>query len=336
MEEKIVLKFSLVVITFFAVQPLVYAEASDQDKLRALFQHFFKPIKTLDVTDKPLRAKIQLGKTLFYDARLSKTGEYSCNSCHDLKKYGTNGDYFLQQKSNEDALRDVPSIYNKAGLNVLGWTGRHKTLNAYLKYALVNPYEMANDNVQKVVAKINGTKGYKPLIKNAVGSQQLTEQQFIQALVHFINGLLTPAPMDKFMLGDNAALTPVQISGGLMFDKKYCHSCHTGTNLGGRMIQQMGIKEPWPNQRDLGLYLDTQQSSHKMFFRVSTLRNIEKTAPYFHDGSSKRMWDAVKKMARYELGHSMELNDALAIQAFFTGLTGKIPTNYIKKPSIPN
>jgi cytochrome c peroxidase len=128
--RKIVLKFSIVVITILVLQPLVYAKTSDQDKLRSLFQHFFKPIKTLDVTDKQLLAKIQLGKTLFYDTRLSKSGEYSCNSCHDLEKYGTNGYYFLQQKSNNQTMRDVPSIYNKAGLDVLGWTGRHKTLNS--------------------------------------------------------------------------------------------------------------------------------------------------------------------------------------------------------------
>ncbi|MGJ8679618.1 cytochrome-c peroxidase [Paraglaciecola sp.] len=325
------------IVTFFLLIncSFVFGNIPDKDKLRNVYGHFFKPLQAEGDVKKQQLDKILLGKTLFYDPRLSKGGEYSCNGCHDLDNYGSNGQTFLQLKINGLTNRDVPSIYNKAGLTLYGWTGQFKTLSAYIEHALTHPDEMANQDITLVLNKINQLQAYQALSNKAFNVTHLSKQQLIEALVSFINGLVTPAPIDAFMAGDDNALTPEQITGGLLFDRQYCHSCHTGTNFGGRMIQKTGVKETWPNQKDMGLYHDTQRTSHKMFFRVSTLRNIEKTAPYFHDGSSKRMWDAAKKMARYELGREMPLNDALAIQAFFQSLTGDIPRDYIKKPSIP-
>lgn len=324
------------IIAFLVHCPLVYGNTAESHKLKLIFERFFIPLQSAELGDEQQQAKTLLGKTLFYDPRLSQNGEYSCNDCHDLKNYGTNGALFLDLKSKGTISRDVPSLYNKAGLTLFGWTGEHQTLEAYIHQALLSPNEMGNKDITGILSRINQVEAYQVLINNAFENRKLTELQLTQALVHFINGLVTPAPIDAFMSGDNHALTSEQVTGGLLFDSQYCHSCHTGTNLGGRMIQKMGVKESWPNQADLGLYHGTQKRGHKMFFRVSTLRNIEKTAPYFHDASSKRMWDAVKKMARYELGHDMALKDALSIQEFFRALTGKIPNDYIKKPSIPN
>ncbi len=327
---------TIIVLVFLLGQFPASGNAGDAETLRQLFKHFFSPIQLLNNDNPQNQAQVLLGKTLFYDPRLSQSKEYSCNGCHDLNKYGTNGDYFLQLKAENKASRDVPSIYNRAGLEIFGWTGQYQSLAAYINHALLNSKEMANSNLTQIVDRINNIKGYQPLIKNAFDTSLLTEPQISQALEAFLIGLVTPAPIDKFMQGDDSALTSEQLTGGLLFDRQYCHSCHTGTNFGGRMIQKMGVKERWPNQQDLGLYHDTKQSSHKMFFRVSTLRNVEKTAPYFHDGSSKRMWDAAKKMSRYELGIDMPINDALAIHTFFQALTGDIPVTYIEKPSMPN
>lgn len=328
-----VILFAVVSVYFFSF--VAYGQSNDAEQLKYLFQRFFKPIEANTNFTLQEKAKVLLGKSLYYDKRLSNNKQYSCNGCHDLQKYGTNGKYFLALKEKKIAIRDVPTIYNLANFDLLGWTGKHKKLNQKIEGSLLHASEMQNSRLESVINRVNAITGYQPLIKKAFNTNKLSSGQLTEAISFFVQGLVTPAPIDNFMAGNVNALTPQQVAGGLMFDKRYCHSCHTGTNFGGRMIQKMGVKEPWPNQHDLGMYVDTQSISDKMFFRVSPLRNVEKTAPYFHDGSSKRMWDAVKKMGRYELGADISMADALSIQHFFKALTGKIPQKYIAKPVLP-
>ena len=154
-------------------------------------------------------------------------------------------------------------------------------------------------------------------------------------LATFQKGLQTPSPIDEFLSGNTKALTKEQIKGGLLFDSHLCSTCHTGKDFGGQMKQKVGMRTPWPNQRDQGSFYINNDPKFKMVFRVSPLRNVAKTAPYFHDSSSKKLSDAILKMAKYELGQYISQKEADSIATFLTALTGKVPKEYIKKPVIP-
>lgn len=168
------------------------------------------------------------------------------------------------------------------------------------------------------------------MFNNIYATDSITFNNVINAIEVFIKGLVTPAPIDEFIAGNDSALTDVQLQGGLLFNKHSCYSCHTGSNFGGQMIQKVGLIEDWPNQKDLGYFHQKKNSEYKMFFRVSPLRNIAKTAPYFHDASSNKTWDAIQKMGFYERGIKIPENEALKIQAFLESFTGEIPSEYIK------
>lgn len=281
--------------------------------------------------------RIDLGRVLFYDKRLSSNSDRSCNSCHDLKNYGTNGELYKKQREEGTSFRDVPSIYNLGKFILFNWDGSHKTLEAQTAAALKNKYEMDIEKSEEMIARLNALPGYKDLFKKAFPDDEepLTEGNLVKALTEFQRGLVTIAPIDKFLKGDDKALTEKQLKGAWLFDQKSCFACHTGASFGGQMVIKLGITQPWPNQEDTGYFKISGDPKHKMTFRVSPLRNISKTAPYFHDASSKRMWDAIRKMSQYELGQIISVDEVLLIQEFFKCLTGEIPEKYIEKPKMP-
>lgn len=286
---------------------------------------------------KVAKEKIDLGRVLFFDKRLSGESNISCNSCHDLKNYGTNGEHYKKQREDGAAFRDVPSIYNLANFNLFNWDGGLKTIEEQTAAALKNEYEMNMSDAEELLARLKKVDAYQELFKKAFpdATEPVSVENAVKALAEFQKGLVTVAPIDLFLKGDNAALTEKQLKGAQLFDEKSCFACHTGGSFGGQMIIKLGIAEPWPNQKDQGHYDITKDPKHKMTFRVSPLRNVEKTAPYFHDASEKRMWSAIRKMSHFELGQYMSVEEILSIQEFFKSLTGKLPEEYIKEPKVP-
>ena len=286
---------------------------------------------------KKAKEKIDLGRVLFFDKRLSGKSDISCNSCHDLKNYGTNGEHYKKQREDGTVFRDVPSIYNLANFNIFNWDGSHKTLESQTAAALKNEYEMNMSDEVELVKRLKTVAAYEELFKKAFpeDKEPISVKNTVTALTEFQKGLVTVAPIDLFLKGDNKALTEKQLKGAQLFDEKSCFACHTGGSFGGQMIIKLGIAEPWPNQKDQGHYHISKDPKHKMTFRVSPLRNIEKTAPYFHDASAKRMWSAIRTMSHYELGQYMSVEEILSIQEFFRSLTGKLPEEYIKEPKVP-
>ena len=280
---------------------------------------------------------VELGRMLFYDNRLSGRATHSCNSCHDLTKYGTNGDYFLQSKEQGESFRDVPSLYNLKNQEMFGWDGAHKKMTEKISHSLGSRHEMNVENVEALITRLQAIAGYQaqfercfPDEANAINTNNISI-----ALEAFIAGLITPAPIDKFLAGDDQALTEKQLKGVVAFERNTCFACHTSSLVGGQLIMKLGVVEAWPNQLDKGLYDVSKDPEHLFAFRVASLRNAEKTAPYFHDHSSNRLWDAIGKMGRYELGKRMALEDIAHIQEFIKSLTGEIPLEYIKKPELP-
>ena len=325
----------MLVVFFFGILP-VFCQSNKAVTLREVLKPYFVPFEADSTFLKEEKAIIDLGRTLFYDKRLSWDGEMSCFSCHNLKNYGTNGDRSVDKLS--DAFyRDVPSIYNIAVLPMFNADGSKETLKEKLKQSLMSSHELGNSDKYEVVYRISGVEQYKNMFLSAFpeSSESISFDNVLNALEVFMKGLITPAPIDDFIKGNNDALTTAQIEGGHLFNDKNCYSCHTASNIGGQMVQKLGVTQEWPNQRDLGYYKIYRNPAYKMFFRVSPLRNVEKTAPYFHDASSNNLPEAIKRMGKYERGLEISADEASKIQAFLKSLTGDIPYEYIKRPNLP-
>jgi len=329
----LLLLFGLVQSAFAEIDPAQLTP----EKIRKSIIPYLTIVEKNETHLKKEKEKIDLGRVLFFDKRLSGQGNISCNSCHDLKNYGTNGSHYKKQREEEKTFRDVPSIYNLAKFTLFNWDGGLKTLESQTAAALKNEYEMNSSDPKEIVTKLKAVPAYEDLFKKAFpdSKESISVENIVTALTEFQKGLVTVAPIDLFLKGDNKALTEKQLKGAYLFDEKSCFACHTGGSFGGQMIIKLGIAEPWPNQKDQGHYNLTKDPKHKMTFRVSPLRNIEKTAPYFHDASEKRMWSAIRKMSHYELGQYMSVDEILAIQEFFKSLTGKLPEKYIETPKVP-
>ncbi len=306
----------------------------DAQSLREILMPYFVPVEQDNQYLNDNQKKIDLGRYLYFDKRLSLNSTISCNSCHDLKKNGTNGAFFLKEKEDGNTFRDTPTIYNVATLSMFNADGGITSLKEKLRHSLINPYEMNVNDEHIIVQRLEDVSTYNTLFRSAFpkSDKAISFDNIIEALQAFIKGLETPAPIDLFIKGNNNALSKEEIEGGYVFNSKSCYSCHTGSNFGGQMIQKLGINEDWPNKNDLGYYRIKKISAYKMFFRVAPLRNVEKTAPYFHDASASQLWYAVKLMGRHERGLEMNKEEALKIQLFLSALSGEIPKDYIKEP----
>ncbi|GAA4237632.1 cytochrome-c peroxidase [Postechiella marina] len=308
---------------------------TEANKLRTILEVFFNPVETDTQFLLANKNKINLGRHLFFDERLSTNATISCNSCHNLNAFGTNGSYYLDKHKNGKWFRDVPTLYNVHTLSIYNADGGINTLKDKINDAFSNGFEMHVTDKNVIIDRLKAIEDYRILFNQVYvdDTNAVSFNNIVDALQTFIKGLTTPAPIDKFIKGDNKALSKMQIQGGHIFNDKNCYSCHTGSNIGGQMIQKLGVEFNWPNQKDLGYYNIERNPDYKMFFRVSPLRNVEKTSPYFHDRTSKNLEEAVQWMGKYERGLDISASEAKKISAFLKGLTGEIPSVYIKKPT---
>lgn len=320
----------------FIILNCTYAQTSESSpkSVRKLLSPYMKILKVDKEKLKANKDKIDLGRILYYDKRLSVKKDISCNSCHDLKKYGTNGDHYTKLRKGKEFFRDVPSIYNKVDANIFNWDGGIKTLEAQTAASITNKHEMNFPDKKLLIERLKKVSSYLPIFQKAFPEDKdaINFDNLVKSITAFEEGLITLAPIDKFLNGDDKALTENQLKGALIFDQKNCFACHTGASFGGQMIMKLGVTQEWPNQKDLGYFHVSKDPKHKMTFRVSPLRNVEKTAPYFHDASSRRLWDAIRKMGWFEAGQNISVEDILRIQDFFKSLTGEIPQEYIAEP----
>jgi cytochrome c peroxidase len=309
----------------------------------------FEPLPNAFKTEEnPLTEdKIDLGRKLYYDKRLSKTQTVSCNSCHNLKEYGIDtrsgkkDNRKIAQTSegikNHFGPRNSPTVYNAAGQFRQFWDGRKADVEAQAKGPILNPVEMGMPEPDYVMKVVESIPGYRKAFEEAFPKSDTPVKidNLAKAIGAFERKLVTPAPWDKFLEGDKNALTNKQIKGFNTFVSVGCTSCHTGTLVGGQMYQKLGLVKPWPNQKDKGRYKVTKNESDKMRFKVPILRNITETAPYFHDGSVYELDKAVSMMAKYQLGKDLSDNQTDNIVAWLESLKGEIPSDYIAKPELP-
>ena len=299
--------------------------------IRKMWSSYFTPVNKPDFQKKEESQVVTLGRELFYEKGLSVVGNRSCNDCHDLQKYGTNGPAVIEARKEGKLRRDVPSLYNLEGMILMGWDGATKDLHSKTAHTLTNPEECGFKNKENVVQKLQSLPGYEEKFQKAFpDSKSITFDNTVEALVKFQEGLVTSSPFDDFLLGNNDALTEKQLAGALIFEQKNCSACHTGSAIGGQMIQIAGIIQPWPNQSDLGHFEVSGNAAHKMGFRVPPLRNVTETAPYFHDHSARSLLRAIRDISLREQGHYLTFDEILSLEAFMKSFKGEIPTEYIR------
>jgi cytochrome c peroxidase len=285
----------------------------------------------------PSEEKIALGRMLYYETRLSKGKDVSCNSCHDLAKFGVDGEATSEGHKGQRGDRNSPTVYNAAAHFVQFWDGRAEDVEAQAKGPVLNPVEMAMASDKEVVKTLKGIPEYAALFKKAFPNDKdpVTFDNMANAIGAFERKLVTPSRWDKFVKGDAAALTPEEKAGFQAYMAAGCQACHAGALLGGSMYQKLGAVEPYPDASDPGRFKVTKSDADKMMFKVPSLRNIERTGPYFHHGKIATLEDAVAQMAQYQLGKKLTEAEVKSIVTWMKALTGEVPTEYIKKPELP-
>lgn len=300
----------------------------------------FKALPTdyASTTNPSTPEKVALGRMLYYDARLSKNQDVSCNSCHLLDAGGVDGMPTSTGHKSQKGGRNAPTVYNAAGHLAQFWDGRAADVEAQAKGPVLNPIEMAMPNEAAVVKVLKSIPGYVTAFQAAFPADKdpVTYDNMALAIGAFERGLVTPSAWDRFLAGDATALTDAQKEGFNTFAQSGCTTCHSGALVGGGMYQKLGMVNPWPDTTsDEGRFAVTKVESDKMFFKVPSLRNITKTAPYFHNGSVATLPEAIKKMGHHQLGK--ELTDAQinSIATWLGSLEGTVPPAYIAKPELP-
>lgn len=299
----------------------------------------FQPLRArLDSDANPLSdAKTDLGRMLYFETRLSKNHDLSCNSCHKLDEYGVDHSSTSTGHKGQKGGRNAPTVYNAAGFFAQFWDGRAETVEQQATGPILNPIEMALPSAEQGVKVLKSMPEYTARFKEAFpdDANPVTFENVGRAIGAFERKLTTPSRWDEYLKGHENALTDHELEGLKIFTNIGCMVCHTGEFVGGAMYQKVGVVESWPNQKDQGRFEVTKQEVDRMMFKVPTLRNIEKTAPYFHDGSVATLDAAVRMMGKHQLGLALSEREVSAIVAWLGSLTGTLPADYIKPPALP-
>lgn len=292
--------------------------------------------------------KIELGKILFFDPRLSSTGTVSCNSCHNVMEGGDDSRPVSVGVEGQKGGRSAPTVWNSAFLSVQFWDGRAPTLEAQAKGPVTNPIEMGMKDWDTTMARLKSIPGYPPLFKAVFGEDNpMTADNAVKAIAAYERTLITPySPFDRYVKGEKTALSNQQIKGMNTFAKVGCTTCHSGVNFSGpTMSMGTGWFMKFPTYagseyeskyrltEDQGRYEATKNIADKQMWRVPTLRNVALTAPYFHNGAVKTLDEAVRVMAKTQLDKELSDEDVQNIVAFLNALTGDFPAQLM--PRLP-
>ena len=327
------------------------AQSGSADALQVSAQQMFAPLPdVVDNPDNPLSdAKVELGKMLYYDPRLSLSGFISCNSCHNLATYGV--DNLPTSLGHRWAVgpRNAPTVLNAALHSTQFWDGRAADVEEQAQGPILNPIEMAIPNEGFAVDRIASMPGYVDAFAEAFPEHDaITYVAIADAIAAFERTLTTPDRFDDFLRGDIAALDELELRGLQVFMDYGCVGCHGGAALGGDVLARFGMVESyWEATRefvtidsptmpmDVGRFAVTQQPSDLYVFKSPSLRNITRTYPYFHDGSVWSLGDATQIMARVQLGREIPADDMEALLAFYRTLEGEIPPHALQLPVLP-
>lgn len=279
---------------------------------------------------------VELGGRLFHDKLLSKRWEVSCSSCHNLATGGTIRAARTVGYQGKMHAFNAPTIFNVGNNYRLGWRGKFTSLVSQSDSILHDSNLMAMD-WPTLLSRLNSDRSYSEAFSRAYGGAA-ERDNVLDALVSYQKSLATPdAPFDRFLKGDKNAITQLQKSGLKLFTEYGCVSCHQGSNIGGNMFQIFGVfgeprAETFPTPEDLDARLDRADQDVDVF-RVPSLRNVALTAPYFHDGRTQSLRDAIAVMGRSQLGRQLSESDIEALEAFLNSLTGVYGGKELAQPN---
>ena len=322
------------------------ANVSDEDKaLLERAQATFKPLPDAAEMQKVrpfTEEQVKLGQQLWYENRLSKGNTVSCNSCHNLATAGVDNMPTSAGHKSQFGARNSPTALNAALLGSQFWDGRAADVEEQAGGPLLNPVEMANATEADAAAKIAGIPEYQEKFKAAFPEDgAVSFKNITAALGAFERTLLTPTRWDDYLKGNVSALSEQERKGVRAFMDNGCMSCHSGVNLGGTMFQKFGLVDGpyWKHiddpKHDKGRADVTKKAEDEFFFRVPGLRNVERTYPYFHNGSVWELDKAVNIMAKAQLGKTLAPEDTENIVAFLKALSGNVPESARTMPELP-
>ncbi len=297
-------------------------------------------------------AKVELGKMLYHDPRLSSSGTVACASCHNVMSGGEDNRGGSVGVQGQVGGRSAPTVWNSAFNSVQFWDGRAASLEAQAKGPVTNPIEMGMKSWDDVVVRLKAIPGYVTAFGAAFeGADPVTADNAAKAIAAYERTLITPnSAYDKFAKGDASALSEQQHRGLKTFAEVGCNSCHSGPAFNGPQLPEgTGFYQKFPMfdngaleaqygfTKDLGRAQETKNDADKHMFRVPTLRNIALTAPYFHNGKVKNLPDAVKVMGKTQLNKDLSQEQVDDIVAFLNALTGEFPKQEMPRlPALAN
>lgn len=328
----VALGLSLALVFACTEEPV--AERTPQDELWEQATLLFKPLPEMaESSDHTANArKVELGKTLYFDKALSKNETISCNSCHSLATFGVDNLPFSPGDTGELGGRNSPSVLNAALHVAQFWDGRAEDVEEQAGMPILNPVEMGIPSEEFLVERLAAIPGYPEAFAAAFPDEDepLNYRNISRALAAFERTLLTPSRFDHYLRGDRDALTEDEKEGLRIFRKVGCTACHNGLTAGGQTFRKFGLNEPyWEHtlspKQDEGRYAVTGSEADRYVFKVASLRNVEMTYPYFHDGSVEELEDAVRVMAALQIGADLSDLQAAQLAAFLRSLTGETP-----------
>lgn len=321
-----------------AVAPIAAAEEARADarrdaarRARLVFQPL--PAEALRADDPYTEAQIDLGRRLYYETRISKSQKLSCNSCHQLDRFGADGEPTSPGHEGQRGGRNSPTTLNAALHFAQFWDGRAATVEEQAKGPVLNPIEMGMPSPDMVIRVLESIPGYAPLFAEAFPgeAEPITYDNFARAVGAFERRLVTPGRFDAFLSGDDAALSDAEVAGLEAFVQNGCPTCHAGPLVGGMMFQKLGVVHPYET-KDLGRYEVTKKEADKHFFKVPSLRNVAETGPYFHDGGVATLEEAIRLMGWHQLGKKLAPEEIASIATFLRSLTGTVDAAYVAAP----
>ncbi|MCA1910000.1 MAG: cytochrome-c peroxidase [Magnetospirillum sp.] len=306
---------SLILAVAFSVTASVAFAAADEP---------IQPIQPAKVAN---AAMVELGKKLYFDPRLSKSGFISCNSCHNLSMGGTDNLKTSIGHNWQKGPINAPTVLNSSLNLAQFWDGRALTLQDQAGGPIANPGEMASTHTL-ALSVLQSIPAYVAEYKKVFNSDKITVDGVTKAIAAFEETLVTPnSRFDKWLKGDKKALTADELAGYELFKDSGCTACHNGSAAGGNTYQKMGVVEPYKSTSPAeGRVAVTKDEADRFYFKVPTLRNVELTYPYFHDGEATTLTQAVDVMGRIQLGKSFTKEENAKIVAFLKSLTGDQPS----------
>ena len=290
-----------------------------------------KPIEAAQVSD---AGKVELGKKLWFEPRLSMSGIISCNTCHNLSMGGTDNLKTSIGHGWKAGPVNSPTVFNSSLAIAQFWDGRAADLKEQAGGPIQADVEM-NMPHTLAVGILQSIPGYVDEFKRVYGKDKIDIDMITDSIAEFEKTLVTPnSRFDKWLAGDDKALTGKELAGYTLFKESGCVACHNGPAAGGTSFQRMGVVEPYKSSSPAeGRSAVTGVDADRFNFKVPTLRNVELTYPYIHDGEARTLEEAVDIMGRLQLGRTYSADEIGSIVAFLKTLTGELPQ--IAMPILP-